>query len=169
MTNAKLGRAIIPFHIDIGFGDLIYPEFVSRELPVLLDFPSPTLNCYSFESVIAEKFESMVSLGFINSRMKDFYDIRELSKFFVFDSVILFNAIELTFTKRETDIPESLTFLDDNFIKEKERMWSQFYKRIHTKEIVSFEIIVNEIEQFLWPIIKSTKTKMTWTPPGPWK
>lgn len=29
----------------------------------------------NFESVVAEKFEAIVSLGELNSRMKDFYDV----------------------------------------------------------------------------------------------
>jgi hypothetical protein len=42
---------------------------------VLLDFSRPELNGYSMESTIAEKFQAMVKLGVLNSRMKDFYDI----------------------------------------------------------------------------------------------
>lgn len=41
----------------------------------MLDFPAPRLLCYSRENAIAEKFEAMVKLGSLNSRMKDFYDI----------------------------------------------------------------------------------------------
>lgn len=59
----------------IGFGDIIYPSPEESELPVMLAPPAPRLLCYSRESVIAEKFEAMVKLGILNSRMKDFYDI----------------------------------------------------------------------------------------------
>jgi nucleotidyltransferase AbiEii toxin of type IV toxin-antitoxin system len=41
--------------------------------PTILDFPAPKLLTYPKESVVAEKFEAMVSLGVANSRMKDFY------------------------------------------------------------------------------------------------
>ena len=41
------------------------------------------------ESTIAEKFQAMVKLGVLNSRMKDFYDIWVLSRKFDFKSEIL--------------------------------------------------------------------------------
>ena len=55
--------------IDIGFGDVVYPKPEISELPGMLDFPAPQLLCYSRESAIAEKFEAMVALGSLNSRM----------------------------------------------------------------------------------------------------
>ena len=70
-----LGTARIHMQIDIGFGDVVYPEPEVSELPTMLDFPPPRLLCYSRESSIAEKLEAMVKLGSLNSRMKDFYDI----------------------------------------------------------------------------------------------
>jgi len=73
--NGFLGTARISMQIDIGFGDIVYPEPEMAELPCMLDFPAPSLLCYSRESAIAEKFEAMVKLGHLNSRMKDFYDI----------------------------------------------------------------------------------------------
>ena len=41
----------------------------------MLDLPTPRLRAYARETVIAEKFQTMVALGRANSRMKDFYDI----------------------------------------------------------------------------------------------
>jgi hypothetical protein len=49
------------------------------------------------ESVIAEKFQAIVSLADLNSRMKDFYDIYELSRHCDFDGVTLSEAITQTF------------------------------------------------------------------------
>jgi predicted nucleotidyltransferase component of viral defense system len=61
--------------IDIGFGDAIEPGITELDLPVLLDLPSPRLRAYPRETVIAKKFQAMVTLGPANSRMKNFYDI----------------------------------------------------------------------------------------------
>ena len=70
-----LDRAEIPMQIDVGFGDIVYPKTKVIDYPVILDFPKPHLNGYPQESVISEKFEAMIKLGLLNSRMKDFYDI----------------------------------------------------------------------------------------------
>ncbi len=70
-----LGSAKINMQIDIGFGDVVYPEPEESDLSTMLNSPAPRLLCYSRESSIAEKLEAMVELGVLNSRMKDFYDI----------------------------------------------------------------------------------------------
>lgn len=64
----------------------------------------PKIKMYSFESVVAEKFEAIVSLGELNSRMKDFYDIFILLSEKKFNRDILQNAIVETFKRRGTDI-----------------------------------------------------------------
>ncbi len=87
--HGSLEKAIINMQIDIGFVDVVYPEPEMHQLPTLLDMPAPRLNCYSRESTIAEKFEAMVKLGVLNSRMKDFYDIWLLARLFDFDGATL--------------------------------------------------------------------------------
>ena len=62
--------------IDIGFGDVITPAATKLSYPVLLnELETPEILAYSIETVIAEKFEAMIQLGELNSRMKDFYDV----------------------------------------------------------------------------------------------
>lgn len=67
-----LDNTKIPVSIDIGFGDIIYPEKIRMEFPILLDMEAPLIYTYSIYSAIAEKFEAIVSLGLANSRFKDF-------------------------------------------------------------------------------------------------
>jgi len=64
-----LNRSRIHMQIDIGFGDITYPKPKLIEYPVILDFPKPHLKGYPVESVVSEKFEAMVKLGLLNSRM----------------------------------------------------------------------------------------------------
>ena len=64
----SLDSAKINMQIDIGFGDIVYPDPEKLEMPVILDLPAPKILCYSTESAIAEKLEAMVSHGSLNSR-----------------------------------------------------------------------------------------------------
>ena len=73
--RARLANARIAIQADVGIGDIITPGSETIKFPVLLDMPSPVLQAYPVETVVAEKFEAMVHLGFANSRMKDFYDV----------------------------------------------------------------------------------------------
>ena len=62
--TASLGNARIHLQADIGFGDATVPSPVDVEYPTLLDFPQPRLRAYAKETVVAEKLEAMVDLGF---------------------------------------------------------------------------------------------------------
>src|SRR5690606_16780077 len=78
--TAVLGGARIPLQVDIGFGDAITPGPRLETLPTLLDFPAPTVWSYPPETVIAEKFEAIVSLGMANTRLKDYFDVWQLAR-----------------------------------------------------------------------------------------
>lgn len=90
--------------LDVGFGDVVTPGAQEITYPVLLDFPAPALSGYPRETVIAEKFQAMVYLRTLNSRMKDFYDVWLLARHFAFDGSVLAKAIAATFANRETAI-----------------------------------------------------------------
>jgi hypothetical protein len=59
-----LDAARIHMQIDIGFGDVVFPNPERVDFPAMLDFKAPRLLCYSRESSIAEKFEAMVKLAY---------------------------------------------------------------------------------------------------------
>lgn len=116
--KGSLDTARFSMQLDIGFGDVVIPEADVFDYPVVLDLPPPHLYGYSKESTIAEKFEAMVKLGIINSRMKDFFDIWMLSRQFDFDGATLATAIEKTFSARGTalkpePIPLTNSFAED--------------------------------------------------------
>jgi hypothetical protein len=54
--RGTLDSARINMQVDIGFGDIVYPDPEESELPTILDLAAPRLLCYSRESAIAEKF-----------------------------------------------------------------------------------------------------------------
>jgi len=68
----QLGVARKKLQIDIGIGDMVYPEPVFREFPGLLDLPAPKILIYPKETIIAEKFEAIIRFNRLTSRMKDF-------------------------------------------------------------------------------------------------
>lgn len=110
---ANLNRTRIPVSIDIGFGDTVCPDRVLMDFPVLLDMEIPRIYAYSLTSVIAEKFEAIVSLGYANGRYKDFYDIYMLLSVYNFDGYELKNAINETFSNRGTGYDDIVAFNND--------------------------------------------------------
>jgi predicted nucleotidyltransferase component of viral defense system len=152
-TDAAIAGARVRVIIDIGFGDAIEPGAVEIELPVLLDLPAPRLRAYPRESVIAEKFQAMVALGRLNSRMKDLYDIWLLSRAYEFAGDSLARAIAATFARRKTLIPLeppfALTraFADD---RAKQQQWNAFVQNIGA-ELPPLADIINDLAAFLMP------------------
>ena len=47
--------------------------------PTILEQPAPALHAFNRETAIAVKFDAMVKLGDLNSRMKDFFDSMQRS------------------------------------------------------------------------------------------
>ncbi len=169
--RGNLDSARVTLQVDIGFGDIIYPGPEESDLPTMLDFPAPRLLCYSRESAIAEKFETMVKLGVLNSRMKDFYDIWLLSRQFDFDGSKLAEAIRLTFERRETAVPAEVEAFEEIFIHAKQIQWAAFRQRLQQDHVPdSFHDIVLSVEAFLAPlasaICQGTPVAGKWTLQG---
>lgn len=171
--HGLLDTASVNMQIDIGFGDIVLPEPKVSELPTSLDFPAPRLLCYSLESAIAEKFEAMIKLRELNSRMKDFYDIWLLSRQFDFDGLVLSEAIKQTTSRRGTELPDEIVAFSEGFATEKQVQWAAFRRRHRLDDIPDgFGEIVSTVRGFLSPVavaLGSGKPFISrWTAPGPW-
>lgn len=171
--RGALGNARINMQIDVGFGDVVYPKARKSKFPTLLEFPSPNLFCYTRESAVAEKFQAMVKLGLLNSRMKDFFDIWILCRQFDFNGPELAEAVRLTFDKRETRLPEVVEAFGDDFIRVKQTQWAAFRKQLRQDHVpTSLDEVVKEVETFLYPICRYLRSEkippQQWIAPGPW-
>ena len=175
--TAMLGAAKIHLQVDCGFGDAVTPDPVVRDFPTLLDFPAPQLRTYPKETVVAEKFEAIVSLGMANSRMKDFYDLWVLACDFSFSGAVLAMAIENTFNRRRTHFPiGSPEAFKATFIQNpmKQTQWQAFVRKTRFVKVdKDFGKAIDLLRIFLLPplesIQKSKSFKMTWPPNGPWQ
>ena len=167
------GRFII--QLDIGFGDIVIPSPELTNYPTLLDLPAPRLRGYSRESTIAEKFEAMVKLGILNSRMKDFFDIWLMLHQFDFEGPMLAEAISKTFSTRGTNIQAKPIALARAFGEDPEKaaQWRGFIRKNRLKDVPqNFAEVITAIAAFLTPIAEQMATsrvfKATWKAPGPW-
>lgn len=153
---AYLDRTRVPVSIDIGFGDVIYPERVLMEFPVLLNMDLPKIYAYSIYSVISEKFEAIVSLGDANSRYKDFYDIYILAERYELDGNLLKEAVRETFNHRGTGFDDISAF-DSGFIESgiHQRRWKAFLKKKKALVNAELEEVIELIREMLLPIVDS--------------
>lgn len=157
--QALLASARIPIQVDIGFGDAVTPGVDEISYPVILDFPSPQLQTYPRETVVAEKFQAMVMLGIANSRMKDFFDIWSLARTFEFAGPILSSAIQATFERRQTALPASspLAFTSEfSLDRQKVTQWKAFLRKGKLAAGgLSLEEVVAVSSDFLMPPVQA--------------
>jgi hypothetical protein len=151
---ALLDRTKIPVQVDIGFGDTVYPAIQTISYPTLLTLEDIQVNAYSIESLIAEKFDAMLTLAQANSRMKDFYDIFYLRSMYKFDGKILQKAIMLTLKSRENFLEPNPVVFEDAFGQDREKniQWKAFLKRIKNGLDLKFEEVNTSNRDFLLPV-----------------
>ena len=134
-----LGTAKRRLQLDVGYGDVIVPEPQNLEYPGLLNLERPIINTYSLESVIAEKFEAMLRLSTINSRMKDFYDLYVISSLKSFDGRVLQEAISSTLERRGTPSIFSTQLIHLLFILSFNLILPRIIKTVHWTITNSFK------------------------------
>jgi len=173
--QGSLGNARIHMQIDVGFGDTVVPRATEIEYPTLLGMSAPKLLGYSVESTVAEKFEAMVKLGALNSRMKDFYDIHFVSSRFSLGGEVLADAIKSTFRNRGTELPAELTSLKESLTgdPDKQTQWSGFLRRNRLDDAPKdFRTVVARVCDFLEPVCEATSAgerfRRTWKTAGHW-
>lgn len=131
--KATLDRARIAVQVDIGFGDAVTPHPQDITYPTLLeDVPAPRLRAYPKATVVAEKLHAVTILGMTNSRMKDFFDLWVLLRDQTLQRAEVRQAIEATFTRRQTPLPGTLPVgLSDSFANDGNKLlqWRAFLRR----------------------------------------
>lgn len=157
---AHLDTVLQQISMDIGFGDIVTPGPQDLSYPLLLEnLPGVNLLAYSLETVVAEKFEAMISLSVNNSRMKDFYDLYKILNDGNWDSEVLGEAVRNTFANRKTLYIENHPLFDDEFYSDTNRIarWNGFLKSIKSKEQIPFAETGKSIKAFLWTYWQTLK------------
>lgn len=116
--NVRFGNMKDRIQIDIGVGDIVDPKEISWELYRHKEQPffesTISLQAYPIETIFSEKFQTIISRGAANSRMKDFHDILLLSrKDTLIDTKKIKENINTTFQHRNTEITIPIKFTED--------------------------------------------------------
>jgi len=176
MLLGLLGNVRCTVQVDVGFGDAVVPGPEDARYPILLPgLPGPRIRAYPRDTVVAEKLEALTSLGMLNSRMKDFFDLWVLSKQSEFEGSVLSRAVAATFGRRGTPIPRGIPLgLSDEFINDahKVRQWQGFVRK-NALDPIELSAVITDLRGFLLPVLVSAATgdnlDMTWRPGDRWQ
>jgi Nucleotidyl transferase AbiEii toxin, Type IV TA system len=168
--TATIAGARLSLQIDIGFGDAVTPAPEEITYPTLLPFPPPQIRAYPKETVVAEKYEALVSLGMTNSRMKDFYDLWVMSSLFPFEGASLAAATAATFSRRQTALPaEAPLALTAAFAEDaqKQAQWAGFVGRTNPSITPpALPAVIDKLRLFLLPVSATLQKGQAFT--GEW-
>ena len=144
---AKFDNIKVDLSIDIATGDLITPREIEYDYKMMFEDRTLKIMTYNIDSIIAEKFQTVIARGILNSRMKDYYDLYYLITYKEFSKENLKKAIIKTFNKRDTEIDKIDDVLSE--IKESEflgEMWTSYSKQYSYSNNIKFEQVLSVIE-----------------------
>ncbi|MDY2660585.1 MAG: nucleotidyl transferase AbiEii/AbiGii toxin family protein [[Ruminococcus] gnavus] len=152
--NAMMGKLVTPMKIDISTGDVITPRAVEYQYKLLLDDRTISLWSYNLETILAEKLQTVLSRGLLNTRMRDFYDIKILLTIYEkeIDADILKSAFNATCKKRSTEnlkeeAPNIMSAVNKDV--QLHKLWNSYQKKYPYAADISYEDIMDSIK-LLW-------------------
>ena len=99
---ANVGKTKNPMKLDLTTGDAITPKEIEYTYPCIFSKENIKIMAYPLETILAEKYETIIRRNITTTRMRDFYDLYTLYKLKKdeIDYKILKEAIERTSDKR---------------------------------------------------------------------
>lgn len=144
------------FFFELTTGDIITPKEIQFKYNSIFDNNKINIMAYNIETIIAEKFESIISKNITTTRAKDFYDIyiyilinKNMKDI---NNKNLVYAIKNTFNKRNTE------FNIDNFKEIAEilensntlkRVFTDYQSKLEYTKDVSFDDTIKSINQII--------------------
>lgn len=138
--------------IDITTGDVITYREIKFSYKTIFDESVINIMAYNMETIIAEKFEAVLSKNIENTRMKDYYDLYVFStlKWNVVDKVLLKKVIYNTCNKRNSinylnNSAEYISLVaNDRKIK---GLWERYQNNYSYAKNITFEDTIDAINK----------------------
>ena len=138
--------------VELTTGDVITPREIKYNYNSIFEDKKIPIMSYTLETILSEKFQTVVNRGLLNTRLKDFYDIYILvnTKMSELSKENLINAIKNTFKRRKTllDI-EQINEIINDLISDNNMnsLWENAVsKNLYAKNI-RFEDTIDAIKQ----------------------
>jgi predicted nucleotidyltransferase component of viral defense system len=136
--------------VDITTGDTVTPTEVDYNFKLMFESRSISIKAYTLETVLAEKFETIITRGITNTRMRDFYDVHILTGELSFNAGIFRDALKNTVKKRETAEQMSYPMAVIHTIAGSEIMinqWQQYRKKYNYAADVTWEMPISALDK----------------------
>ena len=138
--------------VELTTGDVITPREIKYNYNSIFEDKKIPIMSYTLETILAEKFQTVVNRGLLNTRLKDFYDIYILvnTKMSELSKENLINAIKNTFKRRKTllDI-EQINEIINDLISDNNMnsLWENAVSKNSYAKNIRFEDTIDAIKQ----------------------
>ena len=147
---ANVGKTKNPMKLDLTTGDAITPREIEYTYPCIFSKEDIKIMAYPLETILAEKYETIIRRNITTTRMRDFYDLYTLykQKKDQIDYEILKEAIEKTSNKRGSweimkDYKEIIEDIkEDSYLR---FLWKVYLKENKYIENLTFDKIVDVV------------------------
>ena len=150
--QAKYGKIDSPMKIDVTTGDAITPAAIQYDFPMLFEEKSIPVMAYTLETVLAEKYETIIRRNIGSTRARDYYDLHTLyrSRKCSVRPEILKAAVLHTAMKRDSvqDMQDWKEILKD--IREEPEMyllWDNYVAENTYIRELEFHIVLDTVEE----------------------
>lgn len=150
--DAEYGKIKNPMKIDITTGDEITPAAVRYDYPLLFEERSIPVMAYTLETILAEKYETVIRRNIGTTRARDFYDLYAL--FHVRKEQIrvsiLKDAVEHTARKRgslELLFEWKEIIQDIREEKALQKLWTNYVEEKYYASKLTFEEVVDVVSE----------------------
>lgn len=151
-VDATIENMVTPIKIDISTGDVITPRAIAYDYKLMIEDRSIKLWSYNLETIMAEKLQTVLSRGILNTRMRDYYDICTLLMRYRDDINLetFRNAFEATCKKRNSlkliatggEIIEKLA-VDKGLMD----LWASYQRKYPYAEEIAYENAVTSVRK----------------------
>lgn len=147
--KAAYDTIITPLSVDITTGDVIIPKEVFHLFKMTFDEGTIGVWAYNIETVLAEKIETILQRGELNTRPRDFYDIYILASTQEFDRPTLSEALKKTIEHRKTThilnntLERIKTIETSEVLKDR---WTRYSKNYPYAEDIAYEDTIKALK-----------------------
>ena len=149
------------FFIEVTTGDIITPREIKYKYNSIFENKTINVMAYTIETIIAEKFHSIISKNITTTRAKDFYDVYMLvnNSLNTIDKSILIKAIKRTFNHRNTyydikSLNEIFEIIKNSIVLKD--LFNTYSKRLEYAKNVKYEDTIDAIRKIIYTLESET-------------
>ena len=150
--EAIFDNIVVPIKVDLSTGDVITPKEIDFNFNLMFEDRKIDISAYNLETILAEKYETIISRGILNTRARDFYDVYILTNLYWedFSNGGFKRALNSTASKRGTaeKMRKSISVIEelrlDNNIK---KIWGVYSNKFNYAKGIIFEDTLDSMDK----------------------